>query len=154
MSQVRQENEEYQSGQIACYAEYGLTPVRDMAGGVGFVNLPQDAATQTLLDKASDDCNARVPLPVDRQNKTLDDAAYQRMLDLRQCIVAYGYTIPDPPSAQTWEDSSPWTDAWNPYSAFNGSGGTIQISDSDLMALSNACPQPGPNYIVRVMAGD
>ncbi len=151
-----QENEEFQSGQIACYAEYGLTPIRTMAGSVGFNNYPQDEVA--LLDKASTDCNNRVPLPEFKLNKTLDDAAYQKMLDLRQCIVAHGYPMPEAPSAEVWKDSE-LAYAWNPYSEFNGMGGMglgapIKIADADLFALADACPQPGPNYFARVPKGE
>ena len=154
MAQVRQQSEEYQSGQIACYAEFGLTAVRDLAGGVGFVNLPQDAATQALLDTASTECNARVPLPAFAQNETLDDTAYQRMLDLRQCIVTHGYALPDAPSAERWKESDPWYSAWSPYSAFIGPDATTDLSDTDLFSLADACPQPGPNFLSRAPTGN
>lgn len=146
MAQVRQQAEEYQSGLIACFNEHGLEPIRHMAGGVGFVNFPQDAASLALLDEVSAVCNSRVPLPEFAQSETLDDAAYQRMLDLRQCIVAHGYEIPAPPSAEVWKESSPWYDAWNPYEVLTGPG-AIKISETDLYALAEVCPQPGPNFI-------
>ncbi len=158
MALVRQQSEEYQSGQIACYAEYGLTPIRNMAGGVGFVDLPDDASTRALLERAAADCNARIPLPTHQLNKALDDAAYQKVLDLRQCIVAHGYPMPEAPSAEVWKDSDLMY-AWNPYSEFNGMGGMglgaqIKIADADLFALADACPQPGPNFFVRVPTGE
>ncbi len=154
MALVRQENEEFQSGQIACYAEYGLTPIRNTAGGVGFIDLPRDEGTRALLDKASTECNSRVPPPEFKLKKSLDDEAYQKMLDLRQCIIAHGYPMPEAPSVEVWKDSE-LAYAWNPYSEFNGMGGRglgaqVQISDSDLSFLADACPQPGPNYYIRV----
>ena len=150
ITQLRQANEEYQSGQIACYAEYGFAAVPDMAGDVGFVNLPKDQATQDLLGVAAEDCNARVPLP--ERSKVLDDAAYQRMLDLRECIIAHGYDVPEPPSAETWKESNPVYLAWNPYQVFEGPAQTRLPNDA-LFALADACPQPGPNYIVRAPVG-
>jgi hypothetical protein len=149
MAQVRQEDEIYQAGMMACYAEYGLSPVTSMGGGVGFVNLPDDEATSALMDKASADCNARIPLPSHTVNKALDDAAYQKMLDTRACIVAHGYEVPDPPSAETWKDS-PMFDAWNPYQFLTSSA----VPDSELFALDIACPQAGPNTYVRAPTGD
>ncbi len=53
-----------------------------------------------------------------------------------------------------WKDSD-LMDAWNPYFEFNDMGGMglgtpINISDADLFALADVCPQPGPNYSQRV----
>ena len=154
MAQVRQQNEEFQSGQIACYAEYGLTAVRVMGGGVGFVNLPPDEATDALLDLASADCNVRVPLPGYKQDQTLTDAAYGRMLELRACIIAHGYGLPEAPSAETWKDSSPVYEAWNPYWALIGPDASVSLKQADLFALEEACPQPGPNFQALAPTGD
>ncbi len=152
MALVRQENERFQSGQIACYAEFGLTPVRAMGGSVGFVNLPEDAATQALLEEASAVCNERVPLPAHSVDKTLDDAAYGRMVELRECIVAHGFELPEPPSAATWKDSG-LEYAWNPYQPLIDAGSSV-ISQKELFALDQACPQPGPNFYARAPTGD
>lgn len=146
MAQVRQEAEEYQSGQIACYAGYGLTAVKTMIGTVGFVDLPQDPATQALVDEASADCNARFPLPEFMNNRVLDDAAYQKMLDTRECIVAHGYSVPDPPSAETWKESSLET-AFNPYNEFINGSSQSAMTPVELFALADACPQAGPNFV-------
>jgi len=145
MAQVRQANEVYQSGQIACYAEYGLTAVKSMGGGVGFWNVPDDPASQALLETASADCNARVPLSDYQNDKTLTAAAYGRMLDTRDCIIAHGYSVPEPPSLEVWMDSDPWYSAWNPYSKLEGAYGMTQ---NDLDGLDQACPQAGPNFTV------
>jgi len=152
MAQVRQENEEYQAGQIACYADYGFKAVGTMAGTVVLMDLPQDPATTKLADQAAAACNAKVPLPEHMDSKALNDAAYQRMLDLRACIIAHGYAIPAAPSEATWEDSSPWYSAWNPYSVFVGPSATLSLSSDELLALSDACPQPGPNYVAETSA--
>lgn len=146
MAQVRQEDETFQRGQIACYAEYGLTATATMGGSVGFVNLPTDAATEKLLDDAAADCNARVPLPERKSLHALDDAAYARMIEVRACIVAHGWELPEPPSAQTWKDAS-LEEAWNPYQVLIGPGAQ-KIAAAELFALADACPQPGPNYVV------
>jgi len=144
MAQVRQENEEYQAGQIACYAEYGFTAVASMGGEVGFWNVPNDAATQELLDAAAADCNARVPSPSYQNDKTLTAAAYGRMLDTRACIIAHGYDVPEAPSLETWMDSDPWYEAWNPYTYLQPGS---KITQDEVDALDQACPQPGPNFV-------
>jgi len=144
MAQVRQENEEYQAGQIACYAEYGFTAVATMAGGVGEWNVPTDPGTQALLQAAADDCNARFPPPAYQDDKTLTAAAYGKMLDTRNCIIAHGYTVPEPPSQETWMDSDV-NSAWNPYTYVNPV--STDAGQDALDALVQACPQPGPNYV-------
>lgn len=148
MAQVRQENEEYQSGQIACYAEYGLTPVKATGGEVLFAfgpdnPRPDDPAWETWFETAAADCNARVPLPEHSVDKTLDASAYERMLDTRACIIAHGYTVPEPPSLETWLDSD-MSSAWNPYMYLIPGKSFTQ---ADLLALDQACPQSGPNFV-------
>jgi hypothetical protein len=148
MAQVRQQDESYVVAMISCYAEYGLKGTRGIgAASVAFVNLPEDPATQVLVEAASADCNARVPLPDHESTKTFDDASYERMLDLRTCILAHGYEVPEPPSVETWKDSD-LESAWNPYTeVFDGPAGA-SISQDELRSLNEACPQPGPNYYV------
>ncbi len=41
------------------------------------------------------------------------------------------------------------SDAWNPYFEFRP-GGSSKITDADLFALADACPQPSPDYSVRI----
>ncbi len=154
MAQVREQDEAYQSAMISCYAEYGLEAARSIGGGgVGFVNLADDSGQMPpgvadVLETASADCNARVPLPDHRASQTFDDASYQRLLELRACIAAHGYDVPEAPSAETWKDSEPST-AWNPYSAmFAGTSGT-PISQDELRSLMAACPQSGPSYYIE-----
>lgn len=149
MAQVRQQNEEYRSAMESCYSEHGLESTRAIGGSsIGFVNLPSDPATQELFEQASADCNARVPLPDNEQDQALTDAAYGRMVDTRECIVAYGYEVPEPPTLETWKESDPWHVAWNPYEVLVGAG-AIEITHDELRALNDACPQPGPNFHVQ-----
>ncbi|MFN3867246.1 MAG: hypothetical protein ACK4MD_11130 [Demequina sp.] len=149
MAQVRQQGEEYMTAMESCYSEHGLQTTRTIGGNsIGIADYPDDPASEGLLERAAEDCNARVPLPEYDQDKTLDDSAYARLLDTRECIVAHGYEIPEPPSAETWKDSSLY-DAWNPYAVLVGKD-ALPITDDELSALNDACPQPGPNFHVQV----
>ncbi|MCL2652578.1 MAG: hypothetical protein FWD63_02150 [Propionibacteriaceae bacterium] len=147
MAQVRQENDEYQSSTIACYAEYGFSGVREMGGNVVFVDVPQDPATQALMKKAFDDCDVRVPRPAYVGDQVLDDAAYGKMVQLRDCVMEHGYPLPEPPTAETWKESN-LADAWNPYQFFIGPSPEHAVQQSELFGLEAACPQPGPNFVV------
>jgi hypothetical protein len=103
---------------------------------------------EEVLEAASEDCNSRIPLPDHQGSKALDSVAYDRLVELRACIVAHGYEVPEPPSEETWKDSSP-NAAWNPYEAtFRGPSGT-RVSQDELRRLMEACPQSGPNYYVE-----
>lgn len=99
MAQVRQADEEFQAAMISCYAEFGLEGVRGIGGGtVLMANLADEtgqisAGVQARVDAAAEECNARVPLP-EHQAWAFDGAAYQRMIELRECIVARGFEVP------------------------------------------------------------
>lgn len=101
------------------------------------------------MDAASEDCNVRVPLPDHRGQSSLDDAAYERLVDLRECLLAQGYDVPEPPSAEAWKDSS-LESAWNPYEAMFGGPAGQQIPQDELRSLMVACPQSGPTYYAEV----
>ena len=153
MAQVRQQDEAYASAMISCYAEYGLDATQTIGGAVGFVDLANEngqlpPGLEEVLETASQDCNTRVPLPDHRASKTLDDAAYERVLELRECILAHGYDVPEPPSAEAWKDSDP-VHAWTPYLAMFGDASAL-IPQSELRALMEACPQSGPTFYVEV----
>lgn len=153
MAQVRQQDEAFQSAMIACFAEYGLEATRQIGGGDVGIHFTTDDGSipeippgvQAIIDEAAEDCNARVPLPDHHTSKTLDDAAYERMIDLRDCIIAHGYDVPEPPSAEVWIDSG-LEAAFNPYVAILLGPSPIRIPEDELRSLMEACPQSGPNY--------
>lgn len=153
MAQVRQQDDAYAAAIESCYAEYGLEATRIIGGAVGFVDLMDEdgqmpPGVEDVLEAAAEDCNSRVPLPEHRSSRTLDDALYQRVIESRECIVAHGYDVPEPPSAETWKDSDPNL-AWTPYLAmFDGSGPTIP--QDELRSLMDACPQSGPTFYAEV----
>lgn len=160
MAQVRQQDEAYQSAMIACFAEYGLEGTRQIGGGVGFHFTTDDGSipeippgVQEIIDAASEDCNARVS-PPDHWSSVLDEASYERLIDLRECIVAQGYDVPEPPSAQVWIDSG-LEAAFNPYAVLLDGSSGFRIPEDELRSLMEACPQSGPNfYAVAPTDGD
>jgi len=81
----------------------------------------------------------------------LTDTAYGRMIDTRDCIVAHGFEVPEPPSAETWKDSD-WQSAWNPYDDLVV--GQNALAQDKLFALAQACPQPGPNFQILAPTSD
>ena len=160
MAQVRQQDEAFQSAMIACFAEYGLEATRQIGGGDVGIHFTSDDGSipeippgvQAIIDEAAEDCNARVPLPDHHASKTLDGAAYERMIDLRECIVAQGYDVPEPPSAEVWIDSGLMA-AFNPYVATLMGPSAIRVPQDELRSLMEACPQSGPNYYSEASTG-
>lgn len=157
MAQVRQQNEEHNNAMIVCFAEYGIRVVA-MIGAPGVVfssptdddGQPPPGAEDVLL-AAADDCNARNPLPDHLKVQVFDDAAYEKMQDVRACLIVHGYDVPEPPSLETWKDSDLMT-GWNPYIVtFSGAVGA-QITEDELRSLNEACPQSGPNFYVSTPA--
>lgn len=146
MAQARQQVEEYQSAMLACLAEHGVQGIVAIGGPVatGGVtdadgNLP--AGVQELQEAASKDCNGRVALPA-LWSAPADDAAYQRMLQVRECVLAQGYEVGEAPSEETWKEQAASGTAWSAYQELIGPGVT-RIPDADLRALMEACPQIG-----------
>lgn len=70
---------------------------------------------------------------------------YGYELKLRQCLIAQGYDISEPPSEQTWVE---WVNGttvgmWSPYWEVITE---TNISEADLAALKVICPEPGVRY--------
>lgn len=154
MAKARQQEDAYAQGMISCYAEYGLEATRILGGAVVILSETDNGedlsdGSDERLDLAATDCNSRISVPDHRTTKTLDDASYQRVLEVRECIVAHGHEAPEPPSLQTWKDSSPMS-AWNPYVEMFGGPDGASITQEDLRSLLTACPQSGPTFYTEV----
>jgi hypothetical protein len=135
MAQVRQQNEEYEASLISCFSEFGLEPVRIIGGGVGFVDIPDQM--DALMESASAECYQRVAAPEHFQ--ITDAATYQRMIETRNCIVAHGWDVPEPPSESVWLEQD---ERWYPYVALTEPPNP-QIPAAELRVLMEACPQSG-----------
>lgn len=156
MAQARQQEEEHQNAVISCFAEYGVEAVPGIGGGVLFSSsgdgeLPP--GTDEILETASADCYERFPMP-EYLATEYDDTAYQRTLDVRECITAHGYEVSEPPSLEVWKESSSGGTPWNPFDELTGDPSGHGISESDFGELTRECPQPGPGLSVMAPTGD
>ena len=146
MAQARQAEEERVTAMVSCLEGFGVNAEPSLWGGeVSIVlehidehgNLPPGAAE--LASLAFAECNARVPLPqlwLDWGQP--DEAAYQRVLDVRDCLATQGIETPSPPSFEVWREQE---FPWGPYNyLFEGER---MFSDDELLALFAACPQSG-----------
>ncbi|MCL1899092.1 MAG: hypothetical protein FWG11_00970, partial [Promicromonosporaceae bacterium] len=104
VAQFRQDQEEFQLAQIACWAEFGFDKVNDPAGGVMLADFDaeQPPGWFELFESAGFECLERtkhlawaLPLP-------FDEEAYQRVLDTRDCLLAHGHHVSEPPTFEVW----------------------------------------------------
>jgi len=73
----------------------------------------------------------------------VDEAAYQRMVKSRECLIAHGFDVASPPTVDEWISGG---GAWNPHSAAWDELGAAGLSrdESVWVEMNEACPQPGP----------
>lgn len=118
MAEVRAQNEEYANAGVACLAAHGVEGTADN-GTFGISYGPQSQGALThMTDEEADalltECSESLSLP-DYVNNSADEE-YDRVLDLRECVIAQGYDMPDAPSREVWTEQWEWTrDAWVPY---------------------------------------
>jgi len=150
MAPAREAVAAYQTEFVACLASHGVEGVKAVGSPSVFAIASTDENGSTTresreqAESASVYCSHAVALPAhfpqapDFQIVTSPEA-YERMLDVRSCLVAHGHDIPDAPEMDTWVRSS-WP--WNPW--ISESIGALKRSDPDgLRALGVACPQDG-----------
>lgn len=143
MAQARQEVEEYQSAMMACFAEFGVEGDPTPGGEVlvsyrGGEDGELAPGVQELVETALTECSERVALP-SLWTAPADADAYQRMLDSRDCLIAQGYEMPEPPSMEAWIESG--FAAWNPYQELTGPDAPVQPSLAEIERLTQECPQ-------------
>ena len=148
MAEAREEIQRTQTEMLSCLAASGIQGVPDI--GMGVVSLPTARDADGNFDRAlmdhfievSDKCNetldtipAQFPQPPDfTVNVTLD--SYQRMLDVRDCLIAHGQPIPEAPQFEVWNPRLPTSNPWN-FADFIGP------NTDNLARLMTACPQDG-----------
>ncbi|ACZ30612.1 hypothetical protein Xcel_1584 [Xylanimonas cellulosilytica DSM 15894] len=151
MARARQDVEEYQAAMVACLEEHGVFAHVGVGGPVlPGVTRPREDAEATGFDIEGDAqrrCGEAIPEPSHwvEQHGPED---YERMLDVRACIVAHGHDLPEPPSMDVWlETEFPW----NPWDVLTGQGGGLS-PDDDVSALMRACPQSGAGVLTLITA--
>lgn len=137
MAEARLQVEEYQSEMVACLAASGVIGIRAIGGGV-IAGYPAYAGPEVseLVDQAMDDCSEKIDLPAIWRHRP-DPDGYQRMIELRECIVFHGFELPAPPSFEVWTEQP-----WFPY---------LELADvppADLRELVDACPPSGPSFAI------
>jgi hypothetical protein len=141
MTSHREIGEAYQAAWSACITDLGFTPDKGIGGFSVVIRAATRGGSFSEMSAAADECNERYPAP-DFGGHEATPELYARMLDQRECLIAHGQTIPDPPSEEEWLRRG---GQWVPFSQLSNA-----IRSSDLgAALSRACPQSGPFWVTH-----
>ena len=150
VAQARQEIEEYQNAFVACMRANGADAEVSIGGVVsGFaVTIDGDGrpipGIEEVLLEATDICGD-IPSP-EHWGLPMDEQAYERMLDVRECLIAHGYEVSEPPTLEMWLGQGP-SNAWNPYLNLFPGHAASPLSDDELIALLRVCPQSGFGFL-------
>lgn len=137
MAQARLDLEEYQLRTLACLREGGFDGMIAL-GGLVSIHIPVDehgneAPGQLDLGMSvAARCHDAVPQPPLWESPQ-DEAAFERMLEVRDCLLAHGFDPGEPPSLDVWIDEFV---PWNPRAELSA------FADYEI-ALDALCPQSG-----------
>ncbi|MDX1658510.1 MAG: hypothetical protein R3343_06800 [Nitriliruptorales bacterium] len=79
-------------------------PATIIPGGINFSRIPEDQNQKAQAVQAACEAGMNTPSPRPRNEAELGEI-YEYMLALRECLIAEGYDIPEPPSKQVWIDT-------------------------------------------------
>jgi len=124
MEQARQELARYQGEMMDCLAEYGVVGVPRIGSDRVLVDaMPTDSEgnldreAMRVNDAARQNCNDRVARPAHMPQapafaSVRTPETYERMLDVRECLIAHGWDVREAPAFEAWA-LSPMP--WNPW---------------------------------------
>ena len=139
MAEVRKNNEELGSKIASCMADKGWVEERQSDGSYSVTLSTADDGPRYREDRGV--CESLVRDDLGIPHRTLDDASfrtmYARTLDTRDCLVAHGVVVSEPPSEDAWiEAIKTGTDVWAPFNDVTG-------SDEEFYELFEVCVQAG-----------
>jgi hypothetical protein len=139
MAYARAEISRYQDFMIECLKGKDLQGVPSASGPVLVVTSvnSNDSTNHNSLEMVNEahlECLEDAP-EVSFWVTSQDIPAFERMIDVRNCLIAKGGVVPKAPSASIWiEQNSPW----NPVLYVTGNAAEIAI---------RSCPQSGPGIV-------
>lgn len=144
MAQLRQDKEEHQNQWLSCLEEHGLQGTALAAGDVVVQHqVPTPAGLDELTSAAMMDCSERLG-GLSWFTLDIDEAAYERMLESRACLMALGHPVPEPPTLEVWvQDHGLWNPHGKVYDNRLAETGESWTHTS-WVQLNADCPQPGP----------
>ena len=120
MAEVRAQEEEYGRAGAACIRAQGLEPSADDEFSITYKGVPDNPAPPEIdaaHDAALETCSEQIPPPAYTANSP--EAEYDRILDLRACLIDQGYEIPEAPSLDVWTEDFRTSMPWDPYFVFD-----------------------------------
>jgi hypothetical protein len=140
MARIRMELDEYQTAMSVCLEEQGVEPLVTIGGLVVSFTYVEEGDElpdwwEDFQNAALDSCLELVPEPAVWRSPR-DAEAFQRELDVRDCLVYHGIEISEPPTFEVWvEQDLPW----NPYAdIWEWNMPTVELAE-----LFERCPQGG-----------
>lgn len=147
MADARAQEETYVSAFSSCLRGLGQEVDEQTAA----VRVPTDENGEPLpgaeeaAGAALTECVEQVPEP--QYWHIPMDEEYERVLDVRDCVIAQGYEIPEPPSQAAWVQAAQSASEvpWSPYNFFNHPDGSssMRLSADQARALLETCPPSG-----------
>ena len=147
MAAARQSVEEYQTAMLSCLEEHGVQGRASFGSEVAVAGAADEhgvpiTGSRAVMEAAGIACYERVPRP-EHWSAPVDTGAYDRMLDVRSCLVAHGIDVPEAPAREVWLEHA---HRWNPWmTVFDR---TPRLTDAELHTLMAACPQDGGSAMV------
>lgn len=117
MAEVRSQNEEHTLAGIACLQAEGLNA--DSQSGMVTLQVDDELFPPGFVDQAWQKC-LEEGSPPDYAASATPESEYERMLDVRVCLIDQGYAIPEPPSREVWIEDYRTLAPWDPYEVFSG----------------------------------
>jgi len=148
MTTIRLDREDRVTAFQSCLAEFGLEADDDLLGGVSVLTpVPEPPGWTDLLFEAFDQCTERIGF-LEWDTLPHDEDAYQRLLDVRDCLIAHGHEVSEAPSFEVWRED---VLIWVPHGEIlDQHPGTGDETSEELWQRMNAeCPQsPGTGMSV------
>ena len=141
MAEQRRQVEEWDLAMQACFSRLGLEAQISRGGGVFIRTILEEGETDTtmyLRAAAWRECLDLHGQPA-AWTEPADERTFAMMLDVRECLIAHGQTIPEPPALEVWvEQPHPW----NPFEVL-----WHVMDDDEIGPLLDVCQQAGPGRL-------
>lgn len=127
---------EWEDAMLACMRSDGWDVTPDPLG-YGFGNSTIAGVERENYARASDACRASVgelPMPTPPTDDELT-VLYSRAVEVRDCLVALGYVMPNPPTEQGYADAYRSNDPWTPHAFLPGG-----LDEPDWLDANRRCP--------------
>lgn len=148
MAEVRAQDEEYMTSMIECLKGQGVEGSGNSGWVGGFVASDESfqplPGAKEITDAALETCGAIVP---EQEWRSLPlGIEYDRMLDVRKCLIVEGYDLPEAPSREAWIDDPTLYDPHWIINQPNDAGQSLSSTEVD--RLNAVCTPSSQKFTV------